>query len=153
MNALNKGWLVLSESTEIERLDYTVVSMRMEIAELRKCENQIRQLRRDTTTGMESLKTHTREELQHAKDAILEYVGQVETDNKQLRERLEDQETAICILQKLVDDQREMMEVMWNAPGMPGGQETIQRIKKSVADFFVGGTHLHDRENGGLGIK
>lgn len=158
MNAWNQKCLPTSQSMDIDELDNIVGHLQLEVADLRRCENQIHQLRRDMSDGMAQFRRNMRMELDHAKEAMLEYVSQVETDNKELRHTIEEQGEMICELQRLVDDQRQMMEVMWNAPGMPGGQETIQRIKESVAKFFDGGTHSHitpfvtlpsiDRENG-----
>jgi hypothetical protein len=62
-------------------------------------------------------------------------------------------EQEITTLKELVDEQRETIQLLWDAPANPGGQEMIRQAKESAAAYLVGGTHSSDRENGGLGIN
>jgi hypothetical protein len=89
------------------------------------------QLRKDMSALLMKAKNDICGGVEFTFEALTSKIRCLEIDNKEQRK-------AICELHRLVDEQREMIQVMWNAPGMPGGQEAIEKAKKSAAVFFAG---------------
>jgi hypothetical protein len=89
------------------------------------------QLRKDMSVLLMKAKNDICGGVEFTFEALTSKIRCLEIDNKE-------QGKAICELHRLVNEQREMIQVMWNAPGMPGGQEAIEKAKKSAAVFFAG---------------
>lgn len=55
-----------------------------------------------------------------------------------LRDRIDALEHEVTTLKELIDEQRETIQLLWDAPANPGGQEMIRQAKESAAAYFIG---------------
>lgn len=72
----------------------------------------------------------------HMRSQIKENAFQLQQNYIELKENIDDLYKRIDDLTNICNEQRELINILWYAPGMPGGQQAIDEAKKSAKEII-----------------